>query len=197
MSCVDHVHCMISTILHTCNSWKPPAGSPWLPGLRTKAAGRRFRVPHICVILSPSRSGEWRNGRRAGFRCQCPSGRGGSSPPSPTAVVRESRSPESISGLRLFSLFRDVDELPVTGEPGPHDAPHAHRVDDGSLIRSWSGWSTAGSSQWNVDTSRSRTSGECLPRLRCGPRQRVTRRSVRDRLMRNVGAQHNRRIDDC
>jgi hypothetical protein len=28
--------------------------------------------------------GEWRNGRRAGFRCQCPSGRGGSSPPSPT-----------------------------------------------------------------------------------------------------------------
>ncbi len=29
-------------------------------------------------------SGEWRNGRRAGFRCQCPSGRGGSSPPSPT-----------------------------------------------------------------------------------------------------------------
>ena len=29
-------------------------------------------------------SGEWRNGRRAGFRCQCPSGRGGSSPPSTT-----------------------------------------------------------------------------------------------------------------
>src|ERR1700740_1826325 len=28
--------------------------------------------------------GECRNGRRAGFRCQCPSGRGGSSPPSPT-----------------------------------------------------------------------------------------------------------------
>ena len=32
-------------------------------------------------LFSP---GEWRNGRRAGFRCQCPSGRGGSSPPSPT-----------------------------------------------------------------------------------------------------------------
>ncbi len=32
-------------------------------------------------------SGEWRNGRRAGFRCQCPSGRGGSSPPSPTNIT--------------------------------------------------------------------------------------------------------------
>lgn len=38
------------------------------------------------VIWSSGRLGEWRNGRRAGFRCQCPSGRGGSSPPSPTAV---------------------------------------------------------------------------------------------------------------
>ncbi len=27
---------------------------------------------------------EWRNGRRAGFRCQCPKGRGGSNPPSRT-----------------------------------------------------------------------------------------------------------------
>jgi hypothetical protein len=34
--------------------------------------------------------GEWRNGRRAGFRCQCPSGRGGSSPPSPTPSPTES-----------------------------------------------------------------------------------------------------------
>ena len=43
----------------------------------------------LCAILNKSlsgqkHSGEWRNGRRAGFRCQCPSGRGGSSPPSPT-----------------------------------------------------------------------------------------------------------------
>ena len=36
------------------------------------------------VNVSGRYSGEWRNGRRAGFRCQCPSGRGGSSPPSPT-----------------------------------------------------------------------------------------------------------------
>ena len=28
----------------------------------------------------------WRNGRRAGFRCQCPQGRGGSNPPSRTEV---------------------------------------------------------------------------------------------------------------
>ena len=38
----------------------------------------------VCVIVFPGCWGEWRNGRRAGFRCQCPSGRGGSSPPSPT-----------------------------------------------------------------------------------------------------------------
>ena len=38
----------------------------------------------VCVIGCRGCSGEWRNGRRAGFRCQCPSGRGGSSPPSPT-----------------------------------------------------------------------------------------------------------------
>ena len=45
-----------------------------------------------CVIGSPGCWGEWRNGRRAGFRCQCPSGRGGSSPPSPTILRRgESR----------------------------------------------------------------------------------------------------------
>ena len=43
------------------------------------------------VIRSASLSGEWRNGRRAGFRCQCPSGRGGSSPPSPTDAVKRGR----------------------------------------------------------------------------------------------------------
>src|SRR5215207_11411684 len=30
---------------------------------------------------------EWRNGRRAGFRCQCPQGRGGSNPPSRTSTI--------------------------------------------------------------------------------------------------------------
>ena len=30
---------------------------------------------------------EWRNGRRAGFRCQCPQGRGGSNPPSRTSTT--------------------------------------------------------------------------------------------------------------
>jgi hypothetical protein len=43
------------------------------------------------VIRFRGHSGEWRNGRRAGFRCQCPSGRGGSSPPSPTAVFAQFR----------------------------------------------------------------------------------------------------------
>jgi hypothetical protein len=35
------------------------------------------------LIFSGAR--EWRNGRRAGFRCQCPKGRGGSNPPSRTS----------------------------------------------------------------------------------------------------------------
>jgi hypothetical protein len=32
---------------------------------------------------------EWRNGRRAGFRCQCPKGRGGSNPPSRTLNTQD------------------------------------------------------------------------------------------------------------
>src|SRR5215213_1553738 len=44
----------------------------------------RLGIGSPCLISSPGCWGEWRNGRRAGFRCQCPSGRGGSSPPSPT-----------------------------------------------------------------------------------------------------------------
>ena len=52
-------------------------------------------------------TGEWRNGRRAGFRCQCPSGRGGSSPPSPTVSgSRTARTgghkPERVCDLRFF-----------------------------------------------------------------------------------------------
>ena len=50
-------------------------------------------------------SGEWRNGRRAGFRCQCPSGRGGSSPPSPTAGQHPGpsiRRPGVLSYMRAF-----------------------------------------------------------------------------------------------
>ena len=56
--------------------------------VRIRVALRRARVRLESGLLSVIRSGgcpgEWRNGRRAGFRCQCPSGRGGSSPPSPT-----------------------------------------------------------------------------------------------------------------
>jgi hypothetical protein len=50
------------------------------------------RAPHSPVwarelvwdSLSSASLREWRNGRRAGFRCQCPKGRGGSNPPSRT-----------------------------------------------------------------------------------------------------------------
>ncbi len=54
-------------------------------GRRATAPLRRFGNRAITVVWSIGCfPGEWRNGRRAGFRCQCPSGRGGSSPPSPT-----------------------------------------------------------------------------------------------------------------
>ena len=48
------------------------------------AAGTRFGVPrgHAAHCLLVTR--EWRNGRRAVFRWQCPYGRGGSNPPSRT-----------------------------------------------------------------------------------------------------------------
>jgi hypothetical protein len=44
-------------------------------GLRIRETGRN-QVKEVAR--------EWRNGRRAGFRCQCPKGRGGSNPPSRT-----------------------------------------------------------------------------------------------------------------
>ncbi len=51
---------------------RPPAAVPVLGG----EAGR--------VSIRSSTLREWRNGRRASFRCWCPKGRGGSSPPSRT-----------------------------------------------------------------------------------------------------------------
>ena len=69
-------------------------------------------APHCCyrspVVELPSSTacppnsaatGEWRNGRRAGFRCQCPSGRGGSSPPSPTKEQFDTK-PQTIGHSR-------------------------------------------------------------------------------------------------
>ncbi len=63
-----------------------PTRPPMLPESPPKrGVTRRIVISGEGVLLFSSRSGEWRNGRRAGFRCQCPSGRGGSSPPpSPT-----------------------------------------------------------------------------------------------------------------
>jgi hypothetical protein len=47
---------------------------------------------------------EWRNGRRAGFRFQCPQGRGGSTPPSRTKVHRRKLGAEvmQIGGDRVY-----------------------------------------------------------------------------------------------
>ena len=83
-----------------CSSPPTPLVEPWprWSSLSRPPARPSFTsAPHCCyrspVVELPSSTtcppisaatGEWRNGRRAGFRCQCPSGRGGSSPPSPT-----------------------------------------------------------------------------------------------------------------
>ena len=69
--------------------------------------------------------GEWRNGRRAGFRCQCPSGRGGSSPPSPTFLhfceQRDQRPrTERVRGLCVWRL---VAEMPSVAAPRPAAMP--------------------------------------------------------------------------
>src|SRR5665647_579014 len=69
-----------------------------LTGRPVRFGFRGGRPPH-CVSAR-----EWRNGRRAGFRCQCPKGRGGSNPPSRTEPWespkgRTSREPQ---GSRLF-----------------------------------------------------------------------------------------------
>lgn len=52
--------------------------------------------------------GEWRNGRRAGFRCQCPQGRGGSTPLSPTI-----KNPTYFGGF--FDCLHNVEESDTKG----------------------------------------------------------------------------------
>ena len=47
-------------------------------GLPWRGSARHTRSSH---------TRKWRNGRRAGFRCQCPQGRGGSNPPLRTTLV--------------------------------------------------------------------------------------------------------------
>ena len=101
---------------------------------------------------------EWRNGRRASFRCWCPKGRGGSSPPSRTtqraaAPINaeeygetgvdlidvndvndgvESRLEEPCSGIDV-AAFRDVhiDDLAVLVDRPVHVPPHTSHPDVG------------------------------------------------------------------
>ena len=63
---------------------------------------RLLKLSTAPLITLFSYSREWRNGRRAGFRCQCPQGCGGSNPPSRTNV----KSRDIVHTLsRDFSLF--------------------------------------------------------------------------------------------
>ncbi len=84
-------------LLRSPNDRRP--GSVHRPGVRARRGGAgsvsRFGDParHTADCVPVTR--EWRNGRRAGFRCQCPKGRGGSNPPSRT---RRRRAPSSWTG---------------------------------------------------------------------------------------------------
>src|SRR5918993_1266945 len=60
-------------------------------GYRSPTYGLGRRIDRALRSPSPTRASGG-IGRRAGFRCQCPKGRGGSTPPSRTAKAR--RSPE-------------------------------------------------------------------------------------------------------
>ena len=55
--------------------------------------------PSVGRLAFPLHSGEWRNGRRAGFRCQYSKGCGGSSPPSPTDVMSRDIAPSAAPRL--------------------------------------------------------------------------------------------------
>lgn len=57
---------------------------PQLSVMLDLAAFTRLAVRETGAIRVEEVAREWRNGRRAGFRCQCPKGRGGSNPPSRT-----------------------------------------------------------------------------------------------------------------
>ena len=87
------------------------------------------RPPH-CVSAR-----EWRNGRRAGFRCQCPKGRGGSNPPSrtePWGIPQGLKEP----GTKGFPALGASAPLRPAGLSSPDqrsaDAawPHASTPDD-------------------------------------------------------------------
>jgi hypothetical protein len=79
------------------------------------------RPPH-CVSAR-----EWRNGRRAGFRCQCPKGRGGSNPPSRTMVLSQDignpRTPQVRGFLRLRASGHDFWSGAGLGRDDGHHGP--------------------------------------------------------------------------
>ncbi len=96
-----------------------------------------------CVIGSPGCWGEWRNGRRAGFRCQCPSGRGGSSPPSPTISSGSTNSRHKVTNSKgfvtlVFVGFGSFNHWPATSDEAGHEPTAVlHRV-------AASGWRAGG-----------------------------------------------------
>ena len=77
-----------------------------------EAQSGRYRFLHVLLALTVSR--EWRNGRRAGFRCQCPQGRGGSNPPSRTLLLQADR---CLVGVQEQFVCRWIWENPLGSVP--------------------------------------------------------------------------------
>lgn len=91
---------------------------------------RSFGAALTCVLTS-SVAGKWRNGRRAGFRCQCPKGRGGSSPPLPTEPwgIPQVAEPGTTRSPALVVLDEDEAALPCPAAPSGNaaDLPAGYR----------------------------------------------------------------------
>ena len=93
---------------------------PDRPQGRLRVQPRRAFVDAGCIghtrTAHASVTRKWRNGRRAGFRCQCPKGRGGSNPPLRTQVMSGTSARPEPSGFGPCGLLGLVFAGGVQGE---------------------------------------------------------------------------------
>ena len=95
-----------------------------------RAQAIRFLGGRMCMLMFTGHPGGWRNGRRAGFRCQCPSGRGGSSPPPPTTLTAAD------SFAAVSSHLKGLSALPLrpsSGEKHTRATFFGHRAQRGRV----------------------------------------------------------------
>jgi hypothetical protein len=90
----------------------------WLSVMLDLAAFAGVRPGKFGMARAKEVAREWRNGRRAGFRCQYPKGCGGSNPPSRTHTKKEPRSLDRGS-FRLIRRLTDRVIGLIRRGPGP------------------------------------------------------------------------------